>query len=140
MISCLMIAWRSWPWGTANTTVDIYGKRQLKHSNKMQSLFKLIIKCTWTNDPRLVALRQIPKLSGNYAFQQNFHTRKLGEITVFHAMLVPFKKSWTPFTPNVSVTIFTSNGKCWLGKASLTFCQINTVMSTYTCKTLHWFK
>ena len=28
----------------------------------------------------------------------------------------------------------------WLRKASLTFCQINTVMSAYMYKTLHWFK
>ena len=27
------------------------------------------------------------KLSGSYAFQQNLHTRKLGEITVLHAVL-----------------------------------------------------
>ena len=27
------------------------------------------------------------KLCGSYAFSQNFHTRKLGEITVFHAVL-----------------------------------------------------
>ena len=31
-------------------------------------------------------------------------------------------------------------GKCFLGKASLTFCQIHTMMSTYTHKTLHRFK
>ena len=28
-----------------------------------------------------------PKLCGNCAFPQNFHTRKLGEITVFYAMI-----------------------------------------------------
>ena len=28
------------------------------------------------------------KLSGNYAFPQNFHTRKIGEILVFYAMNV----------------------------------------------------
>ena len=27
-----------------------------------------------------------PKLCGNYAFPQNFHTRKLGEITAFFAV------------------------------------------------------
>ena len=27
------------------------------------------------------------KLCGSYAFQQNLHTRKLGEITVLHAVL-----------------------------------------------------
>ena len=27
-----------------------------------------------------------PKLSGNCAFSQNFHTRKSGEITVFYAV------------------------------------------------------
>ena len=31
---------------------------------------------------------QFPKLCGNCAFPQNFHTRKLGEITVFFAMLL----------------------------------------------------
>ena len=35
-----------------------------------------------------------------------------------------FKKAWTPFTPYPSVT----------------FCQTNTVISTYTYKTLHRFK
>ena len=29
-----------------------------------------------------------PKLCGNCAFVQNFHTRKLGEITVFFAVLL----------------------------------------------------
>ena len=28
-----------------------------------------------------------PKLCGNYAFPQNFHTQKLGQITVFYAVL-----------------------------------------------------
>ena len=29
-----------------------------------------------------------PKLCGNCAFPQNFHTRKLGEITVFYAVFI----------------------------------------------------
>ena len=31
-----------------------------------------------------------PKLYGNCAFPQNFHTKKLGEITVFYAILPRF--------------------------------------------------
>ena len=31
------------------------------------------------------------EFSGNYAFPQNFHIRKLGEITVFYAVLDPLK-------------------------------------------------
>ena len=30
-----------------------------------------------------------PKLYGNCAFRQNFHTMKLGEITVFYVVQVP---------------------------------------------------
>ena len=33
-----------------------------------------------------------PKLCGNCAFPQNFHTRKLGEITDFHKMVVSILK------------------------------------------------
>ena len=32
-----------------------------------------------------------PKLCGNCAFPQNFHIRKLGEITVFYAVFLNFK-------------------------------------------------
>ena len=31
-------------------------------------------------------------LCGNFAFSQNFHTRKLGEITVFFAVMPPVPK------------------------------------------------
>ena len=34
-----------------------------------------------------------PELCGNCVFPQNFYTRKLGEITVFYAVRVFFKKS-----------------------------------------------
>ena len=71
-------------------------KWQLKHWNIMQSLFKLINKCTRTIDNRFAKV-----------------------------FLKPFLSLLT--------------GKCWLGKAALTFCQINTVMSTYTCNVTHRF-
>ena len=32
-----------------------------------------------------------PKLGGNSAFSQNFHTRKLGDITVFDTVSVSYK-------------------------------------------------
>ena len=38
--------------------------------------------------------RQSPKLCGNCAFPQNFHTKKLGEITVFFAADVAFANPW----------------------------------------------
>ena len=71
-------------------------KWQLKHWNIMQSLFKLINKCTRTIEHRFAKV-----------------------------FLKPFLSLLT--------------GKCWLGKAALTFCQINTVMSTYTCNVTHRF-
>ena len=36
---------------------------------------------------RIVSAAIHPKLCGNYAFPQNVHARKLGEITVFFAVL-----------------------------------------------------
>ena len=71
-------------------------KWQLKLWNIMQSLFKLINKCTRTIEHRFAKV-----------------------------FLKPFLSLLT--------------GKCWLGKAALTFCQINTVMSTYACNVTHRF-
>ena len=35
-----------------------------------------------------------PKLCGNCAFSQNFHTRKLGKITMVHAVTVQSNKKY----------------------------------------------
>ena len=43
---------------------------------------------SWTikiENPSDIEILICPKLCGNCAFPQNFHTRKLGEITVFFA-------------------------------------------------------
>ena len=42
------------------------------------------------------ANRSKPKLCGNYVFPENFHTKKLGELTVFYAVTVNLiMSSWS---------------------------------------------
>ena len=48
-----------------------------------------------------------PKLCGNYAFPQNFHTRKLVEITVFFAVGV-FLPQLKLHGKNIARGVFTS--------------------------------
>ena len=43
-----------------------------------------------------------PKLCGNCAFPQNFRTRKLGEITVFYAVVIAFKDTCEGNIPIIS--------------------------------------
>ena len=42
------------------------------------------------------SFRDRPKLCGNCAFPQNFHTKKLGEITVFYAVCVELINFYSP--------------------------------------------
>ena len=51
-------------------------------------MFSLFWTSIWLTDTRKP---NCPKLCGNYAFPQNFHSRKLGKITLFYAVGVNFE-------------------------------------------------
>ena len=77
-----------------------------KHFREMFLFLKILLKILWKH--RVYAeFRSIRlKLCGNCAFPQNFHTKKLGKITVVYTVIKDVSFFWTVIN---SVSVFNSD-------------------------------